>query len=197
VVWGSVGEQVCVPCGVRVALVALVGRRVREHVAEHLVESTAYPSGNLVHADILHRCHDEFMGLREKAKELADVALQKAGEYSQKAAEKAAELSEVAREKAPGYVDRAADLTVKAVDATASGVDKATGGRFHEKIEGGRREGGGDPRGAPRRAHHPSPRHDFRGRRPEEAITLAATNPEATDPDTPKPDRPTPARAPD
>ena len=64
------------------------------------------------------------MGLTDKAKELTDAALLKAGE-----------LSEVAREKAPGYLDRAADLAVKAADAAASGVDRATGGRFHEKIE--------------------------------------------------------------
>jgi hypothetical protein len=64
------------------------------------------------------------MGLTDKAKELTDVALLKAGE-----------LSEVAREKAPDYLDRAADLAVKAADAAASGVDRATGGRFHEKIE--------------------------------------------------------------
>ena len=64
------------------------------------------------------------MGLTEKAKELTDAALLKAGE-----------LSEVAREKAPGYLDRAADLAAKAADATASGVDRATGGRFHDRIE--------------------------------------------------------------
>jgi hypothetical protein len=75
------------------------------------------------------------MGLTDKAKELADVALEKAGEYSEKAAEKAAELSEVAREKAPGYLDRAAELAGKAIDATAAGVDKITGGRFHEHLE--------------------------------------------------------------
>ena len=66
----------------------------------------------------------DHMGLTDKAKELTDTALLKAGE-----------LSEVAREKAPGYLDRAADLAVKAADAAASGVDRATGGRFHEKIE--------------------------------------------------------------
>jgi hypothetical protein len=64
------------------------------------------------------------MGITEKAKELTDTALVKAGE-----------LSEVAREKAPGYLDRAADLAVKAADATASGVDRATRGRFHDRIE--------------------------------------------------------------
>ena len=64
------------------------------------------------------------MGITDKAKVLTDTALLKAGE-----------LSEVAREKAPDYLDRAADLAVKATDATASGVDRATGGRFHDRIE--------------------------------------------------------------
>jgi hypothetical protein len=64
------------------------------------------------------------MGLTDKAKELTDAALLKAGE-----------LSEAAREKAPGYLDRAADLAVKAADAAAGGVDRATKGRFHDRIE--------------------------------------------------------------
>ena|SRR5687767_5714809 len=64
------------------------------------------------------------MGLTDKAKELTDTALLKAGE-----------LSEVAREKAPGYLDRAADLAVKATDVAATRVDRVTGGRFHDKIE--------------------------------------------------------------
>jgi hypothetical protein len=86
------------------------------------------------------------MGITEKAKEIADVALEKAGLYSEKASakaselaeragEKATELSGVAREKAPGYLDRATELAGKAVDATAAGVDKATKGRFHEQID--------------------------------------------------------------
>jgi len=64
------------------------------------------------------------MGLTDRAKELTDTALLRAGE-----------LSEAAREKAPGYLDRAADFAVKAADAAASGVDRATGGRFHQRIE--------------------------------------------------------------
>jgi hypothetical protein len=76
------------------------------------------------------------MGLTEKAKEFADVALEKAGVYSEKAAVKAVELSDAAREKAPGYLDRAADAAGRAVDTAAAKVDKATGGRYHEKIEG-------------------------------------------------------------
>lgn len=65
------------------------------------------------------------MGITEKAKEFTDVALQKAGA-----------LSETAREKAPGVIDKAADVTVKAMDAAASGIDRVTGGRFHDKLEG-------------------------------------------------------------
>ena len=82
------------------------------------------------------------MGITDKAKELADLALEKAGEYSEKATElagkageKAAELTETAREKAPSYVDRATELAGKAVDVTAASVDRATQGRFHDKIE--------------------------------------------------------------
>jgi hypothetical protein len=71
------------------------------------------------------------MGLTDRAKQLADTALLKAG----KASEQAAELSDVAREKAPGYIDRTADLAVKAVDVAASQVDRITGGRFHDKLE--------------------------------------------------------------
>jgi vacuolar-type H+-ATPase subunit E/Vma4 len=73
--------------------------------------------------------------MTEKAKEIADTALEKAGEYSEKAAEKATELAELAREKAPGYLDRAAELAGKAADVAAAGVDKATGGRFHDQID--------------------------------------------------------------
>ena len=64
------------------------------------------------------------MGLTDKAKELTDAALLKAGE-----------LSEVAREKAPGYLDRAADLAAKATEAAGSRVDGVTGGRYHDRIE--------------------------------------------------------------
>ena len=145
------------------------------------------------------------MGLTDKAKELADAALLKAGEVSERAAGKAAELSDVAREKAPGYLDRAADLAVKAVDVAASGVDRATGGRFHDKLEDATAK-------VEQTLDRPRPTTDG----PEDAatvvvepevvppapsdvtgqagapITPAATNPDATDPgtsatDTPKP----------
>lgn len=124
------------------------------------------------------------MGLTEKAKELTDAALLKAGE-----------LSEVAREKAPGYLDRAADLAVKAVDAAASGVDRATGGRFHDKLEGATvkvEETLDRPRSddAPTavvvepEVVPPAPA-DVTGQA-EGPITPAATNPEATGPDAPR-----------
>jgi hypothetical protein len=194
-----------------VALVALVGGDLRQHVAEHLVEAAAHPIGHCIHPPILHWCHDGGMGLRDKAKELADAALQKAGQYSGKAAE----FSEAAREKAPGYVDRAADMAARAVDVAATNVDKATGGRFHDKIEGAtakmgqslersdaeatRPPGAGDATpSAPAAGGFPStaapgptstaPSTSASDERPGERITPAATNPDATEPDVPKPD---------
>jgi hypothetical protein len=129
VVWGPVGLQIRVPAGrgvaVGVPVVFLVGRDVRKHLAEHFVQPPAHPIGKFTHPSILHRCNDVPMGLTEKAKELADTALRRAGE-----------LSETAREKAPGFLDRAADVTVKAVDSAAARIDQATGGRFHDRLEG-------------------------------------------------------------
>jgi hypothetical protein len=86
------------------------------------------------------------MATADKVKIVVDNALRKVGEYSEKAGEratglagdaakKASELTEVAREKAPGYLDRAAEIAGKAAGATAEGVDKATGGRYHNKID--------------------------------------------------------------
>lgn len=110
------------------------------------------------------------MGLTDKAKELTDAALLRAGE-----------LSEVAREKAPGYLDRAADLAVKATDAAASGVDRATGGRYHDRIEGVTTKVG-QSLDRPRAADSPTVVVE-----PEEPITPATTNPDATGPEGPKP----------
>ena len=66
------------------------------------------------------------MAFTDKAKDIADTALQRIGEYSEKAGEKAAELAEQARERAPEYLDKAVDLAEKAADVTAAGVDKPT-----------------------------------------------------------------------
>ena len=85
------------------------------------------------------------MGITEKAKDIADKGFVKAGEYSGKASEKAAELAEkaggkatelsgTARERAPEYLDRAAEVAEKVVEAAAAGVDKVTGGKYHEQI---------------------------------------------------------------
>jgi hypothetical protein len=113
------------------------------------------------------------MGLTDKAKELTDAALLRAGE-----------LSEVAREKAPGYLDRAADLAVKATDAAASGMDRATGGRYHDRIEGVTAKVG-QSLDRPRAADAPTvvvePEEPA-----DEPITPSTTNPDATDPEGPK-----------
>jgi hypothetical protein len=75
------------------------------------------------------------MGLTEKAKEFADLVFERLGLFGERAATKVAEFSGVARERTPGYLDRAADMAGKAVESTAARVDKATGGRYHDKIE--------------------------------------------------------------
>ncbi|GAA1185678.1 antitoxin [Pseudonocardia alaniniphila] len=76
------------------------------------------------------------MGLTEKAKEFADRLFGKLELFGERAATKVAEFSGVAREKTPGYLDRAADMAGRAVESTAARVDKATGGKYHDKIEG-------------------------------------------------------------
>jgi hypothetical protein len=114
------------------------------------------------------------MGFTDKAKELTDAALLKAGE-----------LSEVAREKAPGYLDRAADLAVKAADAAASGVDRATKGRFHDRIEEVTAKVG-ESLDRPRAGEAPTMVVVEPDPPAEEPITPATTNPDATDPEGPK-----------
>jgi hypothetical protein len=150
VVGRAVAQQGVVVGRGRGVLVALVARDVGQHVTEYLVEPTAqvrgHPFGLFVHPYILPWCHDGRMASADKVKIVVDNALRKVGEYSdkasekaaelaEKAAEKAGELTEVARERAPGYLDRAAELAGKAADATAASVDRATGGRYHGKID--------------------------------------------------------------
>jgi hypothetical protein len=137
------------------------------------------------------------MGITDRAKELADSALLKAGELSERAAGRAAELSVVAREKAPGYVDRAADLTVKAVDVTAGRVDQVTGGRFHDKLEDATAKVGQslDRSRSDQPAEPPRPTvvDPDAGAGPDvtgqagEPTAPTATNPEAAKPEGPKP----------
>jgi hypothetical protein len=120
------------------------------------------------------------MGLTDRAKELTETALLKA-----------AELSEVASKKAPDYLDRAADLAVKATDAAAGGVDRATGGRYHDKLEDVAAKVGQSldrPRTtpeAPTVVVEPEEAPPASGGVTGQAggpITPASTNPEATDP---------------
>lgn len=74
-------------------------------------------------------------GNHERAKEITDAALEKAGEFAEKAGAKAAELAELARDRAPELVDKVAELAGRAIETATAAVDKATGGRFHEYLE--------------------------------------------------------------
>jgi hypothetical protein len=132
------------------------------------------------------------MGLTEKAKEFADTAFEKLGLFGERAATKVAELSGVAREKAPGYLDRAADVAGKAVENTAARVDKATGGRYHDKIQGAstkvghtldRTPGTAAPgTGTPSGPVGAPPASDVAGQAGG-PVTPATTTPDATKPD--------------
>ena len=134
------------------------------------------------------------MGLTEKAKEFADTAFEKLGLFGERAATKVAELSGVAREKAPGYLDRAADVAGKAVENTAARVDKATGGRYHDKIQGASTKVGhtldrtpgtaapGTGTGTPSGPVGAPPASDVAGQAGG-PVTPATTTPDATKPD--------------
>ncbi len=72
---------------------------------------------------------------REMAGPLVEQAINKVGPYAEMVAEKAGPLVEQAREKAAPYVEKAVPIAVKGVEAAVSTVDKATGGRYHDRIE--------------------------------------------------------------
>lgn len=70
----------------------------------------------------------------DKAKQVAEDLVEKAGPLAEKAkplADKAKPLAE----KAAPYAEKAADLAAKGLSSAASTVDKATGGKYHERIE--------------------------------------------------------------
>ena len=73
----------------------------------------------------------------DKAKQVAEELVEKprgpdgARRPSRAVAEKAKPLAE----KAAPYAEKAADLAVKGVSSAASTMDKATGGKYHDRIE--------------------------------------------------------------
>jgi gas vesicle protein len=72
---------------------------------------------------------------KEKAGPLAKEALQKAQEVSGQVREKAGPLAAEAKDKASELAGRAAPAVASGVDRAAESLDKATGGRFTEKID--------------------------------------------------------------
>jgi phage-related tail protein len=71
---------------------------------------------------------------KDMASKVADDLAGKAGPLGEKAkplAEKAKPLAE----KAAPYAEKAATLAAKGVSSAASTVDKATGGKYHDRIE--------------------------------------------------------------
>jgi vacuolar-type H+-ATPase subunit H len=72
---------------------------------------------------------------REKAGPLVEQAINKAGPYAEMVAERAGPIVAQAKEKAAPYIEKAVPYAVKGVEAAVSTADKATGGRYHDKIE--------------------------------------------------------------
>lgn len=66
----------------------------------------------------------------DKAREAAAQAAQAAGPALEKTKEVASDLAD----KAGPYVERAAELTAHGVSAAAEQIDKATGGKYSDKI---------------------------------------------------------------
>lgn len=73
--------------------------------------------------------------VRERAPGYVDRATDLVQEKAPGYADRAAGLADQVRGKAPGYVDRAAEFAGRAADATAAGVDRATAGRWHDRID--------------------------------------------------------------
>jgi antitoxin protein of toxin-antitoxin system len=71
------------------------------------------------------------MGFLDKAKDLASKVADDLAEKAGPLGEKAKPLAD----KAAPYADKAATLAAKGVSSAASTVDKATGGKYHDRIE--------------------------------------------------------------
>jgi vacuolar-type H+-ATPase subunit H len=72
---------------------------------------------------------------REKAGPIVEQAINKASPYAEMVAEKAGPIVEQAKVKAAPYVEKALPYAVKGVETVVVTADKATGGRYHDKIE--------------------------------------------------------------
>jgi hypothetical protein len=78
------------------------------------------------------------MTFMDKAKDLASKVTDKANQVAEDLAEKAGPLAEKAKplaEKAAPLAEKAGNLAAKGVSAAASSMDKATGGKYHDRIE--------------------------------------------------------------
>ena len=71
----------------------------------------------------------------DKLKKIADQAKEKAGPMAQQAKEKAGPMAGQAKEKATELASKAAPAVSQGVDKAAGSLDKATKGRYTEKID--------------------------------------------------------------
>ena len=71
----------------------------------------------------------------DKLKKLADQAKEKAGPMAQQAKEKSGPMAQQAKERAAELASKAAPAVSQGVDKAAGSLDKATKGRYTEKID--------------------------------------------------------------
>jgi len=76
------------------------------------------------------------MAAFDKLKKFADQAKEKAGPILTDAKEKAGPLANQAKEKAAELATKAAPIAAQGVDKASAGLDKATKGKYTDKITG-------------------------------------------------------------
>lgn len=76
------------------------------------------------------------MAAFDKLKKLADQALEKAGPLVADAKEKAGPLASQAKTKAADLASKAAPVAAQGVDKATAGLDKATKGKYSDKLTG-------------------------------------------------------------
>jgi hypothetical protein len=93
---------------------------------------------DIPHLGEQHTCQKEavfIMNFIDRAKGFASLAKEKADVVRGDITEKAGPLADKLAEKAAPLADKAADMAAKGVSVAASQVDKATGGKYRERID--------------------------------------------------------------
>lgn len=75
------------------------------------------------------------MGFMDKAKDMAMKAGNKANDVAEDLAQRAGPMARDLKHRAVPYAEKASDMATKGMHAAAANVNKATGGKYQDKIE--------------------------------------------------------------